>query len=126
MVSMYSQLYNDTNVTGILQPSNDPTENGDIVVCAALVTMTQGQVTIHVNNFTVQPYIPKRGSHIANFSVMTPEQKKYVKPTDPVTTWNLLQHNPETENAPWRPSSSFSDSTTNLKGTVQPPGIGKT
>ena len=95
MISMYSQIYEDSNVTGIIQPSNALTEDGDIAFCAALVTLTQGQVTIHVNNFTDQPYTLKRGSHIANFPVLTPEQMKYVKPIDPVTTWQLLQDNPE-------------------------------
>ena len=52
MVSMHSQMYEDSNITGILQPSNVITENGDIAFCAALVTLTQGKVTIHVNNFT--------------------------------------------------------------------------
>ena len=32
---------------------------------------------------------------VANFSIMTPGQMKYVKPIDPVTTWHLLQNNPE-------------------------------
>ena len=95
MVSMCSQMYEDTTVTGILQSSNDLAEDGDITFCAALVTLTQGQASIHVNNFTDQPYTLKRGSHIANFSVLTPEQLKYVKPIDPVTTWHLLQDNPE-------------------------------
>ena len=95
MVSMYSQLFDDANVTGILQPSNDLADDGDITFCAALVTLTQGQVTIHVNNFTDQSHTIKRGSHIANFSVLTPEQMKYVKPIDAVTTWHLLQDNPE-------------------------------
>ena len=95
MVSMYSQLYDDTKVTGILQPSNDLAEDGDITFSAALVTLTQGQVAIHVNNFTDQPYTLKRASHIANFTVLTPEQMKHVKSIDPVTTWHLLQENPE-------------------------------
>ena len=92
MIYMFSQLYADTNVTGVLQPSNDLAEDGDITFCAALVTLTQGQDTIHVNNFTDQSYTIKRGSHIANFSVLTPEQLKYVKPIDPATTWHLLQN----------------------------------
>ena len=95
IISLFSQMYEDSNVTGIIQPSNALTEDGDIAFCAALVTLTQGQITIHVNNFTEQPYTLKRGSHIANFSVLTPEQMKYVKPIDPVTTWHLLQENPE-------------------------------
>ena len=72
MFSMYSQLYDDTNVTGILQPSNDLAEGGDITFCAALVTLIQGQVAIHVNNLTDQPYTLKKGSHIATFSALAP------------------------------------------------------
>ena len=71
VIFMYSQIYDDANATGIFQPSNDLAEDGDITFCAALVTLTQGQVAIHVNNFTDQPYTFKRGSHIANFSVLT-------------------------------------------------------
>ena len=92
---MYFQLYDGTSVTGILQPSNDLAEDGDITFCAALVPMTQGHVIIHVNYYTDQSYTLKRGSHIANFSVLTPEQMKYVKSIDPATTWHLLQDNPE-------------------------------
>ena len=33
--------------------------------------------------------------HIANFSVMTPEQMKHVRPIDPVSTWHLLNENEE-------------------------------
>ena len=44
MISLYSQMYEDSNVTGIIQPSNALTEDGDIAFCAALVTFIQGQV----------------------------------------------------------------------------------
>ena len=55
-VLMASQLYEDTTVTGILQPSNTLTDDGDIDLCAALVTLTNGQVSVHLNNFTDSPY----------------------------------------------------------------------
>ena len=88
----------------------DLAEDGDIIFCAALVTLTQGQVAIHMNNFTDQPYTLKRGSLIANFSVLTPKQIKYVKPIDPVTTWHLLQETPE--NAAYYASSSIKSAKT--------------
>ena len=94
-VLMASQLYENTTVTGILQPSNNLTDDGDIAFCAALVTLTNGQVSVHLNNFTDSPYTLKRGTQVANFTVLTPEQMKYGKPIDPVTTWHLLQDNPE-------------------------------
>ena len=95
LVTLISHLYVDTAVTGILQPSKTLTEDGDIAFCVALVTLTTGQLEIYLNNFTDHPYTLKRGSHVANFSVMTPGQMKFVKPIDPVTTWHLLQDNPE-------------------------------
>ena len=42
-----------------------------------------------------QPFKLKKGMHIANFSVMTPEQMKHVRPMDPVSTWHLLNENEE-------------------------------
>ena len=50
---------------------------------------------IHVNNFTDQPYKLKKRLHISNFSVMTLEQMKHVRPIDPVSTWHLLNENEE-------------------------------
>ena len=95
IVSLTSQMCDDTTVTGILQPSNALTEDGDVAFRAALVTLTAGQVENPLNNFTDHPYTLKRGWHIANFSVMAPGQTKYVKPIDIVTTWHLLQDDPE-------------------------------
>ena len=92
---MASQLYEDTTVTGILQPSNTLTDDGDIVFCAALVTLTNGRVEVHLNNFTDNPYTLKRGIQVASFTVITPEQMKYNKIINPVPTWHLLQDNPK-------------------------------
>ena len=57
--------------------------------------MNDGNISIPVNNFTDHPYKLKKGLHIASFSVMTPEQMKYVKPVDPASTWHLLQNDQE-------------------------------
>ena len=90
-----SQIYAENAVTGILQPSDLLHEEGDITVCAAIVTLHEGAMSIRVNNFTDQPYKLKKGTHIATFSVMTPEQMKPVRPIDPVSTWHLLNENEE-------------------------------
>ena len=59
-VQLASQLYKDTTVTGILQPSHNLTDDGDIAFCAALVTLTNGQASVHLNNFTDSPCTLKR------------------------------------------------------------------
>ena len=48
-----------------------------------------------MNNFADYPYKLKKGLHIASFSVMTPQQMKYVKPVDPASTCYLLQNDQE-------------------------------
>ena len=95
LVEIKSQIYNETSVTGVLQPSDLLHEESDITFCAAIVTLTNGNVSVHINNFSDQPYKLKKGLHIANFSVLTPEQMKHVKPIDPVSTWHLLNENEE-------------------------------
>ena len=85
-VQLASKLYEDNTVTGILQPSNTLTDDVEIAFCAALVTLTNGRVSVHRNNFTDSPYTLKRGGQVATFTVPTPEQMKYLKPIDPVTT----------------------------------------
>ena len=95
LIKTNSLLYPENAVTGILQPSDLLHEEGDITFCPALVTLNDGNILIQVNNFTDHPYQLKKGLHIANFSVMTPEQMKYVKPVDPASTWHLLQNDQE-------------------------------
>ena len=95
LIRTNSLLYPENAVTGILQPSDLLHEEGDITFCPALVTLNDGNILIPVNNFTDHPYKLKKGLHIANFSVMTPEQMKYVKPVDPASTWHLLQNDQE-------------------------------
>ena len=83
LVEIKSQIYKENTVTGVLQPSDLLHEERDITFCAAIVTLTNGNVNVHINNFTDQPYKLKKGLHIANFSVLTPEQMKHVEPIDP-------------------------------------------
>ena len=86
-----SLLYPENAATGTLQPSDLLHEEGDFTFCPALVTLSEGNIQIPVNNFSDHPNKLKKGLHITNFSVMTPEQK-YVKPVDPASTWHLLQN----------------------------------
>ena len=95
IISIRSRIYAGNAVTGILQPSEPLNEENDITFCAAIITLDEGTTRIHVNNFPDQPYKLKKGMHIANFSVMKPEQMKHVRPIDPVSTWHLLNENEE-------------------------------
>ena len=95
IISIQSRIYAENAVTGILQPSEPLKEENDVTFCAAIITLDEGTTRIHVNNFTDQPYKLKKGMHIANFSVMTPELMKHVRPIHPVSTRHLLNENEE-------------------------------
>ena len=95
LIRTNSLLYPENDVTGILQLSDLLHEEGDITFCTALVILNDGNILLPVNNFTDHPYKLKKGLHFANFSVMTPEQMKHVKPVDPASIWYLLQNDQE-------------------------------
>ena len=95
LIRTNSLLYPENAVTRILQPSDLLHEEGDIIFCPTLVTLNDGSILIPVNNFTDHPLKLKKGLHIANFSVIAPEQMKYVKTIDPSSTWHLLQQDQE-------------------------------
>ena len=93
-------LINDIPVSGRQystrhKPSDLLHEEGDITFCPTLVTLNDGNISVHVTNFTDHPYRLRKGLHIAISSGMTPEQMKYVKPVDPASTWYLLQNDQE-------------------------------
>ena len=92
LIRTNSLLNPENAVTVILQQSDLLHEDSDITFCPALVTLSDGNISTPVNNFTDHPYKLEKGLHIASFSVMTPEQMKYVKPVDPASTWHLLQN----------------------------------
>ena len=95
LIRTNSLLYPENAVTGILQPSDLLYEEGDITLCPALVNQNDDNILMPVNNFTDHPCKPKKGLHVANFSVTTPEQTKYVKLVDGASTWHLLQNDQE-------------------------------
>ena len=95
VVPIQSQQFSENAVTGILQPSDLLHEEGDVNFCTAIVNLAEGTVKVHIYNFTDQPYKLKKLLQMANFSVMTPDQMKHVKPVDPVSMWYLLKESEE-------------------------------
>ena len=48
---------------------------------------------VQMSNFLYHPSTLKKGTHIANFSIMTPEQTKHIPPVNPTSVRNLLNNN---------------------------------
>ena len=64
------------------QPSPNLEDNDDLIICPVLATTQNRKFTVLINSFTQHPYTLKKGCHIAIFSILTPEQTKYIKPVN--------------------------------------------
>ena len=47
---------------------------------------------VQISNFLDHPYTQKKGTHIANFSILTPEQTKHIRPVNPTSVRHLLNN----------------------------------
>ena len=88
-----SQIYTDNEATGIIQPSPLLENDEDLLICPAISSTQNNKHTIQSSNFLDHPYTLKKGTHIANFSILTPEQTKHIRPVNPTSVRHLLNNN---------------------------------
>ena len=69
-----SQIYPDNEATGIIQPSLLLENDEDLLSCSALSITQNNKHMFQISNLLDRPYTLKKGTHIANFSIMTLEQ----------------------------------------------------
>ena len=88
-----SQINTDNEATGRIQPSPFLENDEDLLICPALSSTQNNKHMVQINNFLDHPFTLKKGMHIANFSILTPEQTKYIRPVNPTSVRHLLNNN---------------------------------
>ena len=88
-----SQIYTENETTGINQPSPLLENDEDLLICPAISSTQNNKHMVQINNFLDHPYILKKGTHIANFSILTPEQTKHIRPVNPTSVRHFLNNN---------------------------------
>ena len=88
-----SQIYTENEATGIIQPSPLPENDEDLLLCPAIASTQNNKHMVQISNFLDHPYTLKKGTHIANFSILTPEQTKHIRPVNPTSVRHLLNNN---------------------------------
>ena len=88
-----SQIYTDNEATGIIQPSPLLENDEDLLICPALSSTQNKKHMVQISNFPDHPYTIKKGTHIANFSILTHEQTKHIRPVNPTSVRHLLNNN---------------------------------
>ena len=84
-IRVKSQIYTDNEATGIIQPSPLLENDEDLLICPAFLSTQNNKHVVQLNKFLDHPYTLKKGTHMANFSILTPEQTKHIRPVNPTS-----------------------------------------
>ena len=91
-IRVKSQIYTDNEATGIIQPSPFLENDEDLLICPALLSTQNNKQMVQISSFLDHPYTLKKRTHLANFSILTPEQTKHIRPVNPTSVRHLLNN----------------------------------
>ena len=70
------------NTTGTVTPVEKFTETASLLISYSMSTIIDTKIAVRVTNTTESPYTINKNTQIAEFSVVTPEHSKFIKPVD--------------------------------------------
>ena len=70
------------NTTGTVTPLEKFTETANLLISHSMLTIIDKRIAARVTKTMESPYLIKKHTQIAEFSVVTPEQSKHIKPVD--------------------------------------------
>ena len=82
------------NTTGTVTPVEKFTEDASLIRSHSMSTITDSKIAVRVTNTTESPYSINKNTQIAEFSVVTPEQSKFIKPVDMAILSMIPEGNP--------------------------------
>ena len=78
----YVDHSSEWNTTGTVTPVGKFTEAASLIISHSMSTIFDRKIAVRATNTTESPYTINRNTQIAEFSVVTPEQSKFIKPVD--------------------------------------------
>ena len=81
------------NTTGTVTPVEKFTEAASLIISHSNSTIIDRKIAVRVTNTTESPYTINKNTKNADFSVVTQEQSKFIKPVDTA----FLSINPESD-----------------------------
>ena len=81
-ITAFVDHVSEWNTTGTVTPVEKFTENASLIISHSVSTLTDRKIAVRVTNTTESPYTINKNTQIAEFSVVTPEQSKLIKPVD--------------------------------------------
>ena len=83
------------NTTGTVTPLEKFTETANLLTSRSMSTIIDKRIAVRVTNTTESPYLIKKHTQVAEFSVVTPEQSKHIKPVDMAILSMIPQGDPD-------------------------------
>ena len=74
-----SQFFTDNEATEIIQPLPFLENDEDLLICPAILSTQNNKRLVQISNYLNHPHTLKKGTHMANFSILTPEQTKHIR-----------------------------------------------
>ena len=87
-----SQIHTDNEATGKIQPPPLLENDEDLLICPALSSTQNNKHIVQFSNFLDHPNTLKKGTHIGNFLILTPEQTKHIRQVNPTSVRHLLNN----------------------------------
>ena len=81
-ITAFVDHVSEWNTTGTVTPVEKFTETASLIISHLMSTITDRKIAVRVTNTTESPYTINKNIQIAEFSVVTPEQSKFIKPVD--------------------------------------------
>ena len=78
-----------------MTPLEKFTETASVLISHSMSTIIDKRIAVRVTNTTESPYLIKKHTQIAEFSVVTPEQSKHIKPVDMAILSMIPQGHPD-------------------------------
>ena len=81
-ITAFVDHVSEWNTTGTVTPVEKFTEAASLIISHSMSTIIDTKIAVRVTNTTESPYTTNKKTQIAQFSVVTPEQSKFIKPVD--------------------------------------------
>ena len=94
-ITAFVDHVSEWNTTGTVTPVGKFTETASLIISHSMSTIIDRQIAVRVTNTTESPYTINKNTQIAEFSVVTPEQSKFIKPVDMAILSMIPEGDPE-------------------------------
>ena len=94
-ITAFVDHVSEWKTTGTVTPVEKFTETASLLISHSMSTIFDRKIAVRVTNTTESPYKINKNTQITEFSVVTPEQSKFIKPVDMAVLSKIPEGDPD-------------------------------